>query len=435
MNRRRIISACCAAFCFLATCPSSPLHAAERMTWEECVRRAARDNQDIKAAQSQLQSSTALRKAAYSGYLPQLSANFNLTRGNSYSFQQLGGVPLNTPAGDNTTSSVAATLDQNLFAGFQTTALVDQGKANQDYASATLDVKKSQASYDLKTAFANLLYAQKYLSLTEKILKRREENAQLVELRFESGTENKGSVMLSRAFVNQARYDRVVARNATAVSRAQLAKAMGISDTEEIEISGSIPLNEPGTAEPDFKKMVSTTPQLHQSIAQERASQAGQDIAASAFYPNVDLTGLVAAQGNNGPPSSSKRSIALNVSLPLFTGGNDYYSYKSATAQFAAASHLRESTEQQLLPELRRSYASYSESVEKLKVDTAFLEAAQVRAEIGRSKYNNGLLSFEDWDIIENDLISKEKISLLSERDRILAEANWELVQGKGALP
>ena len=34
-------------------------------------------------------------------------------------------------------------------------------------------------------------------------------------------------------------------------------------------------------------------------------------------------------------------------------------------------------------------------------MDREFVEAAAVRAEIARSKYHNGLLSFEDWDIIE----------------------------------
>ena len=52
-----------------------------------------------------------------------------------------------------------------------------------------------------------------------------------------------------------------------------------------------------------------------------------------------------------------------------------------------------------------------------------------------RNKYNNGLQSFEDWDGIENDLITRQKTSLLSSRQRIVAEANWEQAQGKGVIP
>ena len=36
--------------------------------------------------------------------------------------------------------------------------------------------------------------------------------------------------------------------------------------------------------------------------------------------------------------------------------------------------------------------------------------------------------------LIENDLINREKSLLQTKRDRVFAEAAWELVQGKGAI-
>ena len=61
--------------------------------------------------------------------------------------------------------------------------------------------------------------------------------------------------------------------------------------------------------------------------------------------------------------------------------------------------------------------------------------AAETRAGIARSKYNNGLMSFEDWDRIETDLIQRQKAALLGRRERVLAEAAWEQTQGRGAIP
>lgn len=409
-------------------------HAGEKLTWEDCVSKVAKGNPDIRAAREEVSSSESLAKAAYSGFLPQVTANANVTRGNSYSFPQLGGVPLDTPAGDNTVSSGSVSVNQNLFAGFKDASLVEQGAAGRDLSHAGLDSTKVQVSYDLKSAFAGLLYAQKYVTLAEQIIKRREENAGLVELHFESGMENKGSVMLSNAFVGQARYDKTVARNSTDVSRQQLARVMGMDDSKEFEIAGGIPLAEPG-AEPDLKQIAAETPQHRQSVAEEQANEAGVSLARSNFFPSFDLTGTISAQGNNSFPDTSKRSLMLNLSLPVFSGGNDYYNYKSAAAQYAASSYQRMSVDQKLIPTLKQAYRTYVEATQKLKVDRAFLEAAEVRAEIARGKYNNGLLSFEDWDIIENDLIAKQKTYLLSERDRIIAEAAWEFTAGKGVIP
>jgi outer membrane protein TolC len=125
----------------------------------------------------------------------------------------------------------------------------------------------------------------------------------------------------------------------------------------------------------------------------------------------------------------------LNLSVPLFSGGRDYYTTKSAAASLEAVSSNRDNVERQLLVRLKQTYASYVESEEKLKVDQAFLEAAILRAEIARSRYNNGLMSFEDWDRIENDLIQRQKTVLQSQRDRVTAEAAWEQAQGKGVIP
>ena len=64
-----------------------------------------------------------------------------------------------------------------------------------------------------------------------------------------------------------------------------------------------------------------------------------------------------------------------------------------------------------------------------------FLKAAEVRSEIARAQYQNGLLSFEDWDLIENDLIDKQKAMLTSQRDAVVARAAWEKMLGTGVIP
>ena len=65
----------------------------------------------------------------------------------------------------------------------------------------------------------------------------------------------------------------------------------------------------------------------------------------------------------------------------------------------------------------------------------SFAEAAVIREKVARQKYNNGLQTFGDWDLIENDLITRQKTLLATQRDRTTAEAAWEQSQGKGSLP
>ena len=127
--------------------------------------------------------------------------------------------------------------------------------------------------------------------------------------------------------------------------------------------------------------------------------------------------------------------MGVNITIPIFSGGRDYNATRGSAASLTAAGLNRESTERQLLVSLRQAYAGYVAAVEKLKVDAAYIEAAEARAQIARSKYNNGLMTFDDWDRIEGDLILRQKTWLASLRDRIVAEAAWEQIQGKGVIP
>jgi outer membrane protein TolC len=127
--------------------------------------------------------------------------------------------------------------------------------------------------------------------------------------------------------------------------------------------------------------------------------------------------------------------VGASISIPLFSGGKDYYATKSASESRKAASLSRENVLRVGLAKLKAAYSTYLESVLKLEVDRTFADALIAREKIAREKYNNGLLTFEDWDIIENDLINRQKSLLQSERDRIVSEAAWEQALGKGVLP
>ena len=87
-----------------------------------------------------------------------------------------------------------------------------------------------------------------------------------------------------------------------------------------------------------------------------------------------------------------------------------------------------------LKSQLSDAYSTFIESNQALIVSKSFLNASKVRAEINRSKYNNGLQTFDEWDRIENEHINYQRDYLVKERDQISAEAAWEKVQGLGVI-
>jgi outer membrane protein TolC len=397
-----------------------PVLAAPPLAWAQCVELATRHNPELRAARENLRAAEHQAQGAYSGYLPQLSGSAGVTD---------SGVA----GADTTQYSAALSASQNLFAGFRDESTVAQAAANRTATVESLNLVRARVSFDLKSAYAQLRFAQDNLLLAQDIARRREENQRLVQLRFEGGRENKGSYFLSRAALGEARLEQLQAEHAVEVARVQLARVLGV-DAQDWEPADRVPLQRP-ESDVNIERLLPNTPEVRQALAQENAAQAGIGIARAGLLPSLNLSGSVGRQGEEWVPGDNTRSMGLTLSVPIYSGGRDYHATQSATAGFAAAQASRENVERQARTRLKQAYRNYQQAVEKLRVDEDFVEAAALRAEIARSKYNNGLLSFEDWDLIENDLINRQKALLVSVRERVTAEAGWEQAKGEGVIP
>lgn len=419
---------------FFATlfCATTTL-AQETLTWQQCVDLAAKNNNNLKSAIATERSTHYQNNASVSGFLPQATATLNSNRGNNGNSTNPALTTVQSNVTQAYTGSVSVT--QNIFNGFADVGKFDQTKANNMVSQANVAIAKAQISYDLKYAFANLSYAKESVELLDKIIKRRQDNLRIIELRYKNGMENKGSLLLAKAYLEQANLNRLQGTNLILSARAQLCKALGMSDCKDLDISDSVPTKKPTSHENiAFNQIVEKTPQHLQAVAQEQAAKAGILIARATFMPSLNVTATQGQRGTTLFPQNDYWSVGMNLTFPFFTGGKDYYTTRSAYAINSAAKENRENIDQQILVNLKQNYNSYVEAVTKLKVDSNFKEAASLRAEIARNKYNNGLLIFENWDVIETDFINRQTAYLQSKLNRIIAEAAWEQVQGQGVF-
>jgi outer membrane protein len=404
-------------------------HADRVLTWPACVELAAKNNSELQASVRRFEAARDLEGVARGGFFPSVVGSLNFDEGKLTA----GGTTVDTP---NPSSHYSATVSasQNLFNGLQDRGRVQQARANTAAVGADLDQSKAKISYDLKSAYQGLLYAKEYEEFTVGLIRRRESNMNLVKLLFESGRENKGSLLLSRAYLDQAHYEDLQSHNARQVAGAQLARTLGMDEDFAYDIQDQVPLHEPAPV--DLRALAAVTPDVRRAQAQEESADAGVTVARSGFFPTLAVNGSVGKLGAEFFPHEADRwSVGVALVLPLFNGGRDYYGTRAASETWAAAASSHLNINRDVLARLRAAYTAYVEAIAKNKADQSFREAATLRAEIARKRYNNGLMTFEDWDLIENDLINRQRTYLQSKRDRVIAEAAWEQAQGKGVLP
>ncbi|HNX53516.1 MAG TPA: TolC family protein, partial [Pontiellaceae bacterium] len=93
-----------------------------------------------------------------------------------------------------------------------------------------------------------------------------------------------------------------------------------------------------------------------------------------------------------------------------------------------------ENTMLDLLNSLQTTINTYRNSYATLSVQKAQLEAADVRATVARAQYQQGLISFQDWDTIENALVTSQRSWLSSRRAAVQAEAAWKNAMGLSSI-
>lgn len=407
----------------------SSAHADQKITFNEAIDLAVKNNLEVQASYEAYKASEYDKKSTRSLFLPKLSASLSYEKSNTESIRS---------ATSLTTDGYTASLNasQNLFNGFQDAAKMKIADSSILTSEANLQETKSQISYDLKNAVANYFYAKDSLILSRDIKKRRDDNLRMVELRFENGRENKGSVLLSKAYLEQAKLDLFRAENAMNTSLTFLRRVLNLQDESDIEITNVPVVDEPTGSSPNFNALIETTPGAKRFKATLANASATLDSTKSAFFPSWDLNGSVGKTGADFFPDDNKKwTVGTSLTWAFFDGGKDFYATNSSSLLVKAAEKRLENQNLELRRVLKESYTAFVEAINTVKVSSAFLEAAKVRADIARSKYNNGLTNFDDWDIIENDLITRQKDYTLKIRDRLIAEASWEKSQGIGVIP
>ncbi len=403
-----------------------PIPATEILSWEDCVNELIRNNPALSAAREAPEKANHEVSAKYAPFLPQISAGGSIGKSNT---------ELDTGYQDSTSYQASLTANQNLFAGFGDLAALRRSQALRDVALSNLQATKASLSAALRQAFAQLLFAQENLQLSAMIAARRQENVNLVEIRFEAGRENKGSFLRSKAYHRQAVFATTQSQRNLQVARRQICTLLGRHANSAISVAGqwfdeSMPIN------PDFSALMEQTPEYRAALAQKKAANEGLLIANRRFYPTWSANAMIGRSDDDSLiPKNDQWSLGTTLSFPLFSGGEDWFTRRAAQSDQRAAEAALADTRNNILTRLEERLAAWQDANDNWDVQKEFLYAAEVRAGIARAQYQNGLLSFEDWDLIENDLIDKQKATLASQRDARIAFANWEKALGTGAIP
>lgn len=397
-------------------------NAAELLSWHDCVKEAAVNHPDLISAEQAVVESQASKNVTASALYPQVTASLQASTSKTSS----------PTAGSSTTDSYSYGLDatQLIFDGTKTFNDVKAAAENVKASRENFKYTSATVRFRLRNAFVNLLKAQEMLRITQEIYNIRRENFELITLRYESGLEHKGALMTSEADLADAKYGISQARRNMEVTQRDLVKEMGRRRLSSVEVKGDFEVVDSVKEKPDFEALAKSNPSLLNLAAQSNAAEFNLRSAYANFSPS--LTGSAAADrnGTHLPARGSQWNLGLTLSMPVFEGGLRIAQVEKAKAALNQLQEDQRSTRDGIVLTLEETWASFQDTLDNVAVQKKSLLASEERSRIAQAQYSTGFVTFDNWIIIEDNLVKAKKAYLDAQANVLLAEAKW--IQAKG---
>jgi outer membrane protein TolC len=423
---------------FLSAISLGDVAAEETLLWQDCVKEAKSNHPDLVSAMEKIKQAKAAKEITRSAYLPQLNFDAsevttkNASFGASGSSVELVSASSSSSSKSNrsTTYQFEASAQQLLFDGFKTSFDLSSNERSITASKYNYDVTSSNIRLRLRTAYVNLLSVQEYFLVVQDIEARRKQTLELVKLRYEGGREHKGSLMTSDANLIQAIYDVAQATRNIYLYQRQLTKELGRAKFSLMTATGSLEVKDQVRMLPNFEMIAQTNPLLQQLIAQMEAAQFGLKSAYANFFPQIYANGTAGNTGNRWFPDKNEYSIGTSITFPLFDGGSRIATAQKAKGALGQSQADERSGRDSVIFTLANTWTKLQDAIDNVEVQRKVLEAAQERAKISAAEYAIGLLLYDNWIIIEDNLVSAKKSYISAQNASLVAEANW--VQAKG---
>jgi outer membrane protein TolC len=384
------------------------------VTWSEALDIAAKNSKEIQSAQKQVEASEWTYRKAYSSVLPQLSGS--------------AGMSETTPDSSTEVSrsySSSFSLSQTVFGGLENLYNIQSAYAGLEFQKANFNSIQASYYYDLRSAFIEALTAQENVQLSRAILKQRKDNSNLIQLRYDSGKEDRGNLMTTKADQANSEHDYLASRRELKLSLLKLSQLL---QTEISSVEAPKGLAEAG--EPDLDKLVIETPTYIMNQKQFESADIANRATLSGYLPSISLSASRRSSGDEWPPNEGSSSWNWSLSYSLFPGGSNIADSFIKGSQLDQAKADLDVAMKSLRYDMQNALNGYLNALESLEVAKVQLSASKERAQITQVKYMNGLVNYDEWYRIENTYIQAQKTLLSSQKSAYLAEALWNKTYG-----
>lgn len=314
-----------------------------------------------------------------------------------------GGIPRDS---DKTTK---LTLTQPLLQGFKEIHHLKQNRWLQN----SLEHNERASLLELKISLISSFYLLAQLQEELKILAEQkalyQQRDQVMAKRVAIGKSKKSDYLSNQSQILQSEAD--IATTQSKITQTKLAIA-GLLGASEDFIAPQI-IEVTGNPEISWEKLeigLKNHPLLKSHIAAEEAQSQAVSGAKNEFFPTFLLrSNLYLDREQTTANRGRDWDVALEMNLPLFEGGSDYYQMQKQTQLKEKAAYQTQDTQWRLWGEFKTMHANYIASWEQSALGKKVLKNEQEKVKQMRQEFDLGLINHLDLISATNDMIGAKR--------------------------
>jgi outer membrane protein TolC len=379
------------------------------------------------AARDQVETAAWERRAALSNLItPTITAGTNYTRFSDPFF--------NFGTGDISSSATSATLQASYTVlGGGKFSEVKRARASFESAAANETAAEFRIALAIDRSYYGVLADRELVRVAADRLRRAQEQLEIARVRVLSGAAIATDSLQLLLEVNRARLAVLRRDSALVVSRLKLGNGIGLSgpaDAAAIDTVALPPL--PFSQEQAIAELRTRGPELQAARAAEQRASASLGIEREAYLPEITVGATMGAYDADFFPSALNRSqFAVNVSLPIWNGGQRELAVARARADRNVARAERDARERAAAEEMTAAFNGYETARAATELEQVGVAVATENYRVQRARYREGSTTI--LDLLEAQVaLSEAEAALVQSRYAArLALAQLEALLGR----
>ncbi len=398
------------------------------VTLAEALEASVRLDPDYVRAVGQLGNAEWGRRAATLVFLlPSVSA--------SADYSQFSTSQFNIGLGSAASASGRVSLDARyeLFAGGRKLAGARQAAAELERADATELGQRFLAALETERDYYTVLTAGELLEVARQRRERAREQFALARARVQGGATVQSDSLQILLELQRSDAEVLAREAALVVARLQLGRRVGSGGPVDAAPLPDTPLAPLPIDLPTAVQLaVSQGPAWREARASERSSEAALRSARGNYLPTIALTGAITTNDNKFFPSAStRRSVGVNLSWPLWNGGQRELAVARAAASRDVARAIREDMERAARRDVTQAYTTHDVALSTLAIATTAAEVATEVLRVQQARYQAGANTVLELLDAQSQLVQAQADLVQARYTARLARASLEAILGQ----